>query len=152
MMMIRKNCDPFTEFDRINDFFERMTTPARPAPAAFLPVDVLERDNALIIRAPMPGVDSEHVDVSLEGRVLTIKGAMRSENVFENAKVYRREVASGEFNRSLRLPDGLDLERISAAYDNGLLTIMIPRRESEIARQIPISLKAIEGGEAPSGN
>lgn len=150
MMMIRKSFDPFTEFDRINEMFERVTQPSRPA-GTFLPVDVLETEASLLVRAPLPGVNPEQVDVSIEGRVLTIKGESRTEGLFENAKVYRREVASGPFSRSIRLADGLDLGRISASFDNGLLTVTIPRKESEVARQIPISLKALDVPAAEEG-
>src|SRR5512141_3172001 len=99
------NVDPMLEMRSMEDMFNRLF--AHPMPGtmnrdmqvATLPVDIYERDNQLIVRAAVPGVKPEDLDVSVENNVLTISGESRSqfEQGGENTKVYRREVSYGAF-------------------------------------------------------
>ncbi|MCG9896266.1 MAG: Hsp20/alpha crystallin family protein [Fimbriimonadaceae bacterium] len=145
-MMIRTHSEPgFGELDRVGRLFESFfAAPARPQ-TGFLPMDILEKEDALILRAPFPGAEPGSVDVRLEGRVLTISGGQADEALFQDAKVYRREVATAEATRSIRLPEGLNLEGITAEFRNGLLTVRIPRREpAQRTIQIQVDSPAIE--------
>lgn len=94
-----------------------------------LPVDVLEHDDRMVIRASVPGMNPENIDISIEDDVLTLKGETHAETEHRDAKVYRREIASGTFTRSIRLPNELDLDSAEAQFDHGLMTITIPRQE-----------------------
>lgn len=139
-MMIRRTFDPFADFDRINEMVEKMLgAPVRES-SQFLPLDVLEKDGSLILRAPLPGLTPEQVDIALENRILTIKSQAVNEEEFSQAKVYRKEFSALAQTRSLRLPEGLDLEKVSADLTNGLLTIRIPRIPAEQPRSIQIGV------------
>jgi HSP20 family protein len=140
-MMIR-HFESAPDLDRFNEVFDKLWQGgSRAAAGQFIPLDILEKGEALWIRASLPGVRPEDVDVQLEGRVLTLKASTRTEGVFSEAKVYRREVPSGDFNRSIRLPEGLALDQTSAEFQNGLLEIRIPRAEAMRARAIRVEVK-----------
>src|SRR5438105_5066231 len=110
------NVDPLQEMRSVEDTFNRLFAyPVsgsydRNLQVATLPVDIYEKDNQLIVRAAVPGVAPEDLDVSIENNILTIRGETKShfETGQENAKVYRREVSYGAFSRSIRLPEKLE--------------------------------------------
>lgn len=95
--------------------------PARWAPAA----DVLTKDGNLVIRAELPGVKPEDVDVSLENDVLTISGERRAEREEDGSGYYVRELRYGSFKRSMRLPGGVDEEKIHARFQDGVLEVTV---------------------------
>lgn len=139
-MMIRRTFDPFADFDRINELVEKMlSAPAREA-SQFLPLDVLEKDGTLILRATLPGLKSDQVELSLENRILTIKAQAVNEHEFSDAKFYRREVSTAAQTRSMKLPEGLDLEKVTADLTDGLLVVRIPRIPAEQPRSIQIGV------------
>lgn len=148
-MMIRRNFDPFADFDRINEMVEKMIGGSAKEANQFLPLDVMEKDNTLVLRAPLPGLTNDQVDISLENRVLTIKTQAVNEQEFSEARIYRREVSTSAQTRSIRLPEGLDLEKISADLTNGLLIIRIPRIPAEQPRSIQIGVGNSHGKELP---
>lgn len=96
-----------------------------------IPIDVMERNNALRINAAVPGIEPGNVNVSIEDNVLTINAESEHSHVQEGDKLYRREVSFGRFSRSIRLPEGLNQENIDAEFKNGMLTITIPKAEEE---------------------
>ncbi len=138
--MIRRTFDPFAEFDRINEMVEKMMGAPVKEASQFLPLDVMEKDNTLVLRAPLPGLTSDQVDISLEDRVLTIKAQAVNEEGLSDARIYRREVSTSSHTRSIRLPEGLDLEKVSADLTNGLLVIKVPRIPAEQPRSIQIGI------------
>lgn len=139
-MMIRRTFDPFADFDRINEMVEKMlTSPAKEA-SQFLPLDVMEKEGTLILRAPLPGIKSDQVELSLENRILTIKAQAVNEQDYSDAKFYRREVSTSAQTRSMKLPEGLDLDKITADLTDGLLLIRIPRIPAEQPRSIQIGV------------
>lgn len=95
-----------------------------------VPLDVYEKDNRIFVRAAVPGVKPEELDITFQEGVLTINGETRHEfETDKDAKVYRREYRYGKFARSIRLPEDIDTEGISAKFENGFVTIEIPKRE-----------------------
>jgi HSP20 family protein len=112
-------------FDQL---FNEVYGSSRPS-ANVLPVDVLEHEDKMIVRASVPGMHPENIDVSIEDNVLTLKGETHSESEHKEAKVYRREISTGSFTRSIRLPEDLDLDNANAEFSHGLMTITIPRQE-----------------------
>ena len=104
-------------------------------------VDVVEKKDAYIMYAELPGVDSSQVDISFEQNVLTVRGTKRSglDSVKQGElRVYAAERVSGAFERSIRLPEYVDGEHISAEFTNGLLTITVPKAQAAQARRIEI--------------
>jgi HSP20 family protein len=132
-MLSRIMFDPLAEMRGVDDMFDRVFGQAfrnpsgQPMQSAILPVDILERDNRLIVRAAVPGISPDDLDISVDNNVLTIRGETRSESEDQDAKVYRREVSFGSFSRSIRLPEKLNLDEVDAEFKNGCVTISIPR-------------------------
>jgi HSP20 family protein len=88
-------------------------------------VDVLQREGDLVVRAELPGVRPEDVDITLENRVLTIRGERREEQEEQRGGYYVRERRHGSFRRSMTLPEGVDEDRVRARYENGVLEVTI---------------------------
>lgn len=111
--------------------------------AAWTPgTEVFYKDDAVVVRAWLPGVDPNKVDVQLTSNMLTLKG----ERVFpyqlpENAYLYS-DITYGPFERILTLPENLKFDRISAKYTNGVLEITIPVHEGALPKKIPIAVQA----------
>jgi len=145
MLRTLVNVNPTHEARAFEEIFERMFgTPTRPTPSATtLPVDITEKENRLIVKAAVPGIEPEELDVQIENNVLTIKGETRHETV-EDEKVYRREVSYGAFSRSIRLPENLQLDAVEAEFKNGFVTISIPRAPEEKPKALKISVRKAE--------
>jgi HSP20 family protein len=143
MMRTLVNVNPLNELRAMDEVLERLFThPARPVSnVGGLPVDIIERDNKLVIRAAVPGVAPEAIDISVENNVLTIRGESKDESSTENDKVYRREVSYGAFARSIRLPENMDLNAIDAEFKQGFVTISIPRIVEEAPQPIKIAVR-----------
>lgn len=138
--------DPLAEMRAIDSLFDRMfvtapRTVAQVANAA-MPIGIFEKDGKIIIRASVPGIAPEDIDISIESNVLTISGEFRQEGDLEDAKVYRREYAQGTFSRSVRLSERLDFEKIDAEFANGFVTITIPTLEEPRAKTVKVPLRA----------
>jgi HSP20 family protein len=109
--------------------------------ATTIPIDVYEKGGNMCITAAVPGVKPEDLEVTTDENVLTIRGDLRQGwSQDENTKVYWREHRCGSFSRSVRLPDNLHLEKAEADFENGFVTIRIPKMEQkrEKVRTIPI--------------
>lgn len=124
--------DPLSEMNRmLDDVFghaarrpggrQAGTTVTEWAPA----VDVLQRDGDLVVRAELPGVRPEDVDITLQNRVLTISGERREEQEEQRGGYHVRERRHGSFSRSMTLPEGVDEDSIRARYENGVLEVTI---------------------------
>ena len=88
-------------------------------------IDVTTQNGNLVIRAELPGVKPEDVDITLHDNVLTISGERKAEEEEERGGYYVRERRYGSFSRSLTLPQGTDESKISARYDNGILEVTV---------------------------
>jgi len=102
-------------------------------------VDILEKEGNLILRAELPGMNEKEIDLKLEGNTLTLKGERKMDKEDKKNNYHRVESFYGSFTRSFRLPETVDLEKISADYKNGVLTVMIPQRPEVRPREIPVS-------------
>ncbi len=101
-------------------------------------VDIYDRDEEIVIKAELPGLEKKDITIDVKDRILTLKGERTYDNETEGDKYYRRERAYGKFERSFTLPDGLDPEKIKADYKDGLLSVEIPKSEKEKPKQITI--------------
>jgi HSP20 family protein len=104
-------------------------------------VDVLEKDGHLILRAELPGLSEKQIDLKLEGYTLTLKGERKMDKEDKKNNYHRVESFYGSFTRSFSLPETVDLEKISADYKNGVLTITIPQKPEVRPREIPVSVQ-----------
>ena len=108
-----------------------------------LPMDVIRRDGEVVLRIDLPGADQGNVDVTADHGVLTVS-AKRSEEYGEQERPVVRERLMGSYSRKIRLAEIVDAEKIEAAYENGVLTIVLPLQEKAKARKVEI-----KGAKAP---
>ena len=105
----------------------------------FLPaVDVRETPEALVFSAELPGLKKEEVKITLENQVLTLSGERKRESEKKDEKVHRIERSYGSFTRSFTLPGNVRASEATAAYDNGVLTVTVPKVEAPKPRTIEI--------------
>lgn len=121
---------------RLDQLFD---TPSRRA--GWLPrVDIIDRGDRFVVRAELAGVDVADVDVTVEGRSLTISGERRFEMAEGNGGYRHREIVEGEFRRTLTLPDGIAVDEVKAEARNGVLEITVPRVPEVLPRKITVDV------------
>jgi HSP20 family protein len=118
-------------------------------------MDVAERGDAYLVQAELPGVSPDQVDVSFEQNVLTIRGTKPASFDVANEgelRVFAAERVHGTFERSVRLPEFVNADRIAASFTNGLLTITVPKAEAAQPRKITIDVTRGDAriGESPT--
>jgi HSP20 family protein len=128
--------DPFSELDRLTGDLLQF----RPGPR-FMPVDLYRDQDQYILTADLPGVDPGSVDIDVDGQLLTIR-ANRTATAQENTKWLVQERPNGTYLRQFSLGEGVDSSRISARYDNGVLSVIIPVSEKAKPRKIQIDTVA----------
>ncbi|OQX30416.1 MAG: hypothetical protein B0D96_00800 [Candidatus Sedimenticola endophacoides] len=92
-------------------------------------VDVIEREDQVLIKAEIPGIEKENIDLSITEDLLTIKGETRQRKE-EKGQFYRAEIHHGSFTRTVRLPCAVQSEQAKASFNNGMLEITVPKTES----------------------
>lgn len=113
-----------------------------------LPLDVSEGDDAYIVRASIPGVKPEELEISVQNNMLTIQGETKSEEEHQDDRWHLRERRFGKFQRSIGLPSNVDPDQIDATYENGVLTLTLPKSEEAKPRRISVQSngqRTIEG-------
>lgn len=153
-MLIRHN--PLRELDQLLESFDSIWGPTVTNATAAVPLDIFEKDNALFVRASLPGINPEDVEIAVERDLLTLRGETKAEWETNDAKVYRRESRLGRFARSVRLPEGYALDQAEANFENGVVQVRIPKLEqpNPEVKRIPLKMgnaPAIEPGEVPNG-
>src|SRR3954449_10727024 len=115
-------------------------------------MDLVETEDHFVLKADLPGLDANDVAIEVEDTVLTVSGDRKIEHETKKEGFYRLERASGQFRRSLTLPDGVEPEQIAAEFTKGVLEIRIPKPEQRKPRKVQIGVgdgqAAIEGAEA----
>jgi HSP20 family protein len=129
--------DPFSLLSEMDRYFERGVA-ATPTWAPR--IDAFDREKDLVIRVELPGVKPEEVDITVEDRTLTISGKRQFEEAVDQGGYHRREIFTGEFRRTLVLPEGLNAGEIAARSENGLLSVIIPRRPEVLPRKVKVDV------------
>lgn len=104
-------------------------------------LDMFDREDRVIVKAELPGVDREDIDISVASGVLTIKGERKAEEEVKNEDYYCCERYRGSFYRAIQLPADLDTEKIEASYENGVLEITLPKVPEVTPKKISVSVK-----------
>jgi HSP20 family protein len=102
------------------------------------PVDVCEETDRVLVTAELPGFTRDQINIQMEGNVLTISGERKLEDEKSDRSYSRMERSYGSFMRSFTLPNAVDRDKIHATFENGLLTIELPKTQESKPRQIPI--------------
>ncbi len=107
-------------------------------------VDIIDKDNVVEVRAELPGMDEKDIDVQLSDTMLTIKGEKKEEREEgdKESRYYLSERKYGSFERSFRLPEGLDTEKVAANFKNGILVVTIPKSPEMQTKVKKIKVKA----------
>jgi HSP20 family protein len=108
-------------------------------PVENLALDVLERDGDLVVRAALPGVAPDEVDIKIADDVLTIKAERKSSNEAQDERYYLRELRYGVVGRSVRLPADIDADQAEARFEHGALTLRLPRKAEAKPRTIKVN-------------
>lgn len=145
--------DPVREIDSLQSEFNRLfdgffgTAPAARARRWLPALDVSEDADSIVVRVDLPGLSEDDVEIEIEDRVLTISGKRESKVDEKEGTLHRIERSYGEFSRSLTLPEGVDADAVTAAFDKGVLELRVPKPEERKPRRISIagSKPAIEG-------
>lgn len=135
------------EFDQIFDDMNRVFAPIRTGQGTLssqIPCDVHESDSGYLLSIDIPGVSKDDISVEFNGGVLVVSGTRSSESTSKDLKSHRIERTVGSFQRSFRMPEGVDPENIQANYENGVLYLNLPKMEVAKPRKISI-------GESKSG-
>ena len=135
--------DPFAEFSRLDRKLREAGS--TPAPSAFKPaVDIYETKDAIVVKAELPGVKVDDVDIHVENHVLTLTGERKMEKVDDKDGWHRVESTYGSFTRSFQLPNTVDTESIDASMSDGVLTLKLPKRSEAQPRRIQVKSGAKE--------
>jgi HSP20 family protein len=128
--------DPFSDLDAWTRGFLSQTGPTRTP--RFMPMDLCKIEDHYVLTADLPGVDPGSVDVNVDNGTLTIS-AHRTARSDESVQWLTTERFFGKFRRQLSLGEGIDAEKISATYENGVLTVSIPLSEKAKPRKIEVA-------------
>lgn len=104
-----------------------------------IPLDATRSGDDVVVKASLPGVEMEKVDVTIKENVLTIRAELSEEGEREDAGYLLRERRTGSVFRAVRLPETVDSENASSIYKDGVLTVRLPRLEEKRARKVAIS-------------
>ncbi len=138
--------EPVTMNRLFNNLFDTPTGAAAASRRWIPAMDLAETKDAYVLRADLPGLAPEDVKIELENRVLTVSGERKAEQRSEESGWVRVERSFGAFRRSLTLPAGVDAAAITAGFDNGVLTVTVPKPEQAKPHRVEI---AVEGKETP---
>jgi HSP20 family protein len=146
--------DPFRDLKSLQDEVNRLfsTSFTRSfgdegiARGAWTPnVDIFENKDEIVLEAELPGMNREDFELSIENNVLTLRGERRFEKKDEADNYHRVERAYGAFSRSFTLPQTVSSENVSAEYRNGVLRVVLRKREEVKARRIEVAGESAEG-------
>ncbi len=122
----------FTPSGSAHRFFEDFERTAYPV------MDLLEKNNEIVLTAEIPGMDKKDIDISVHDNILTIRGEKKHEKKEEKENYLWMERSYGVFTRSIRLPDHVDTKKVEASYKNGLLTLVMPKTEDAQPKKIEV--------------
>ena len=132
------------EMNRLfDDFFTQdfMPQPFRSMGEWAPALDISETDEAVVVKAELPGLEANDVEVTLQDNVLTIKGEKKEEKEEKSKNFHRVERSYGQFERSFRLPTAVKGDKVEAAFKNGVLTVELPKAEEAKAKSVKIKIE-----------
>lgn len=118
--------------------FDETWRGVRGSEGGLLALDVIETDAAYTLRANLPGVDADAINVNLHEGVLTIGAEIKREEAAEGTRLLVQERAAGRYQRSITLPQPVDADSVEAAYEDGVLLLTLPKVPEVQPRQIPV--------------
>jgi len=145
--------DPFREMISLRDAMDRLFEESFVRPwddrwlrfstngGGSLAVDMYETDKDIVVKAALPGIKPEDIDITVTEDVLTIKGETKAEEEVEQENYHLRERRYGAFQRSVRLPTDVKADKAEAVFENGVLTLTLPKAEEVLPKTIKVKAK-----------
>jgi HSP20 family protein len=136
---------PWFADDRVRDELFRVFSPFQQGPSAprsagvFPSVNIYDDGNAFLVRAELPGVNKDTLEITAKGDQLTLRGDRVIATARTDASYHRRECDGGQFRRVLTLPQAVDTEKIEATFRDGVLEVVLPRVPSALPRRIAVN-------------
>jgi HSP20 family protein len=144
--------DPFAEMATLRNTIDRMFDDVRPfrafgngggTPDLYFPIDVYETDEEVVLKASLPGVKPEDIDISVTGQVLTLKASAEAESEEKAQNWYRRERRQGTWVRQVTLPTDVSSDKAEANVEHGVLRLTLPKAESARPQSIKVSTQPV---------
>ena len=145
--------EPFREMMSLRDAMDRLFEDSFVRPWRLqgeggtlgMPLDMYQTANDIVVKASLPGIKPEEVDISITGDILTIKGEHKEEQEVKQEDYACKEIYHGTFNRSITLPVQVQSDKAEAVFENGILTLTLPKAEEIKPKQIKVKAKAMLG-------
>ncbi len=145
--------DPIRELDSLQSdmnrmfdrFFEGRTGSGERQQRWIPAMDLVETDDHLVLRADLPGMSEDDVDIEIKDGVLTVSGERKAEHEERREGYHRVERSFGRFSRSLTLPQGTETDKIEASFDNGVLAVRVPKPVESKPTRVQIGKESVEG-------
>jgi HSP20 family protein len=128
--------DPWREFERLNRFLSGLTTSAT---SEFPAVNLWTETDGLVVTTEIPGIKPEDIDISIMDKSVTLRGSRKTEGPGEGESYHLRERWHGKFSKTIGLPFRINTDKAIAGFKKGVLTITLPKAESEKPRKIVIN-------------
>lgn len=144
--MVMMRWDPFKEMRKLDEAFNRTWRSNGDGLADAdieqwaVPLDVVAEDDKILVKATLPGIKAEDINVTVEDDLLTIKGETKEDHEERGDKYLLRERRAGNFYRAIRLPDTVDTEKVETVYADGVLTITFLKAEAKKAKRLEIKV------------
>ena len=139
--------DPFREMWSLRNMMDRWLEPSwSPAtgwpPTSWdLALDVAETEDDFVVKASLPGINPDDLEITYNNNLLTIKGEFRAEEKTENASYLRQERRYGSFCRQIGLPAGINADKVAASFENGVLTLEMPKAAEAKVKTVKVVTK-----------
>jgi HSP20 family protein len=133
--------DPLANLKLFEDAFTRMLSEPRTGRPWSPAVDIYETENELVLKADLPDVELNDIDVRVENQTLTLKGERKFEREDSGKGYHRIERSYGSFVRSFTVPPQVETDKVAAEYRNGVLTVTLPKKEAAKSRQVKVEVK-----------
>ena len=157
--MIRNGFSPLRDFMSVRDAMDRMfedrwVSPGSwltwsPAGTNYLPLDIYETADEIVVRAVVPGVSADGIDIQFQGGVLTLRARSEEQQIPEGSTWLVHEVTPGEFIRQVTLPRTVEADKARTTFENGVLTLTLPKTADAKPKQIKVgATKQIGAGSA----
>jgi HSP20 family protein len=144
--------DPIRELDSLQSDMNRLFDGFFQARAGnevnrrWIPaMDLVETANHLVLRADLPGMSEEDIEIEIKDGVLTVSGERKTEHEDKGEGYHRVERSFGRFSRSLTLPDGIDADSVNASFDRGVLEVKIPKPAETKPHRVQVGRGTVEG-------
>jgi len=141
---------PFTRLSTLRDEIDRLfdsplsalSETTQPFLSGWLPaVDFFEDKDNFVVKAELPGMKKEEIEIALHDGVLSLSGERKADEKYESAQACRSERFLGRFQRTLALPTAVDADKVQATYKDGILTVTLPKAEEAKPKQIEVTAK-----------